>query len=121
MTTIYIMTEDKVVTNERPPCLVAVMYTTSKNIIESHVGSTDWTLDGSRYLEGDHAIRQGFAIDVDEEMDGESEIWVALNEYGDVLGAAVEASTLVAKLADSLECGEVRSMHAVGGPSTHEA
>ena len=111
----YIMTEITTVSS-------AVVYTTDQSKIESLVGSSEWqTLSQSsvpNYIESNDASRQGFRLEVEEEMDGESEIWVALDEYGGVIGAAIELTTLVTRLAGELECGAVRSMFAVGGPST---
>lgn len=119
MTITYIMTET---TTDNSVVHAAVVYTTDQSEIESLVGSSEWqTLSQSsvpNYIESIDASRQGFRLEVEEEMDGESEIWVALDEYGGVIGAAIEVTTLVTRLAGELECGAVRSMFAVGGPST---
>jgi hypothetical protein len=55
--------------------------------------------------------------EVDREIDGHSQLWVAVSEDGELLGAEVEVADLVEQMRECIEMDILSSMHALSGPS----
>ena len=110
MTKIFIMTSRT----------IPMFYTTDIEVAKDRLGDK-WDSTGDQGHRGCNTEtgEEVYEIVSQDEMDGESEIWVAMGDEGVVLTATIELSTICQVLADDFEAGNVRSCHAVGGPSTY--